>query len=179
LPTTTPKLTDRLALTAKILKKYLHYDRKTGLLTWLVTTGSARAGDVAGCLSSKGYVKVGLLGHCYFAHRLAWLHSTGAWPADQLDHRNCQRADNRRRNLREATRSQNGANSGSLSPRNTSGFRGAVWHDGRWEAVVKSQGRIRYFGRYDTAAAAGQAAATARAEIFGAFAPTTINRKAA
>jgi len=51
---------------------------------------------------------------------------TRKWPAYAVDHRNLDKGDNRWDNLREATRSQNMANT-SLPSTNTSGFKGVIW----------------------------------------------------
>lgn len=59
------------------------------------------------------------------------------------DHKNGNGLDNRRRNLRVATVSQNAANR-PKSCTNTSGFKGVSrWHDGRWQSGIKiNQKRI-------------------------------------
>lgn len=62
-------------------------------------------------------------------------------PDLQVDHINHNRIDNRRENLRLATRSQNQAN-------NTSGYKGVVWNQGKWEVRIRYQERKLYLGRY-------------------------------
>lgn len=70
-------------------------------------------------------------------------------PAElQVDHINHTRIDNRRENLRLATRSQNQAYK-KLQVNNTSGYKGVIWNKNRWEVRIRYQGRKLYLGRYD------------------------------
>lgn len=94
-------------LTQQRLKELLHYDPDTGVFTWL--TGQ-RAGLVAGSMYGFGYIMI-KINQCRFcAHRLAFLYIDGEFPADDVDHINRIRDDNRWRNLRRATAKQNQEN---------------------------------------------------------------------
>ena len=117
-------------ITQASLKEILHYDPDTGLFTRRVRRGKRwQPGTIAGTLS-HGYIWVSLDGRKYAAQRLAFLYITGHWPPHDSDHRNGIRDDNRWRNLRAATRSQNNANSGP-SIRSKSGLKGVVRVDKR------------------------------------------------
>lgn len=152
-----------------ILRTRLHYDPETGIFTW---KDGQRAGHVAGGLCKKGYRLITISKHNrYYAHRLAWLYVHGAWPdADELDHENGNRDDNRLANLRPATRSNNKANS-RLSKRNSSGLKGATYSNqaGKWMAQI-FKGRRFHLGFFDTAAEAHAAYVAAARELFGEFA---------
>ena len=76
-------------------------------------------------------------GSRYRAHRLAWLYMTGEWSRGDIDHINTYKADNRFCNLREATRSQNSANSPKQC-NNVSGFEGVSWvkRDRKWRSDI-------------------------------------------
>lgn len=145
-------------ITAARLRQLLHYDKNTGVFTWSVARYCVRAGAVAGALNPDGYIQIKVDGRTYGAHRLAWLYVYGAWPALQIDHANRTRADNRIDNLREVTISQNQQNT-SLSPRNTSGFRGVSWQKSsqRWHAYIKVDGKRKHLGYFEDAAAAHDA----------------------
>ena len=88
----------------------------------------------------------------------------------QVDHINCNGLDNRRVNLRLATRSQNQHNRGASS-NNTSGFKGVTWHEGnkKWQAQIAFCGKHKYLGGYDTAEAAHAAYAEASSKYHGEF----------
>lgn len=87
----------------------------------------------------------------------------------EVDHINGNGLDNRRANLRPASRSQNAANRG-MDPRNESGFRGVTWHRGKWRACITAQGRAIHLGYFtDTTAAAMAYDAAARLH-FGPYA---------
>ncbi len=73
------------------LKALLHYDPASGVFTWVA---GQRSGCVAGAMW-KGYISVRIAGRNYQVHRLAWLYMTGEWPADEIDHKNTVRDDNR------------------------------------------------------------------------------------
>lgn len=66
-----------------------------------------------------------------------------------MDHRNGDGLDNRRANLRLATRSQNMYNR-RINMNNTSGFKGVVWHDkaNKWAARIKVNKRCMYLGLF-------------------------------
>lgn len=61
-------------------------------------------------MSSSGYIQIQFKQRRYAAHRIAWYLFHGIPPADQIDHINCDRTDNRIANLRAANSSQNKAN---------------------------------------------------------------------
>lgn len=125
-------------LTAPRAREVLDYDKETGLLTWRVATGRrARVGEIAGHITTNGYLSVGIDGQCLQSHRVIWLWMTGAWPKDQIDHINLVRADNRWVNLREASLTQNNRNTSTRSD-NKSGVKGVSWHEklGKWRVRV-------------------------------------------
>lgn len=96
---------------------------------------------------------------------------TGAWPLEDIDHANMNRADNRFFNLREANRTENFANK-KKSSRNTSGYKGVCWvaaHQ-KWMAQIKKNGKSKFLGYYDSPLVAHQAYCVAAIELFGSFA---------
>ena len=110
-------------ITQARLKEVLRYDPNTGDFTWLVRVGGmVSVGGKAGT-GQKGYVRIGIAGKGYQAHRLAFLYMTGKWPTKEVDHANGNRSDNRWQNLREASHSENQCNSGP-SVNSATGFKG-------------------------------------------------------
>lgn len=161
-------------LTAERLRSLMAYDPETGIFVRLVSAGCRAAGSEVGLAhpsTPTGYVMMGVDGRLYKAHRLAWLYVYGEWPAKDLDHRDGNRANNAIGNLREATESQNAANSG-LRRHNTSGFRGVSWNSraGKWKAAIVVRGRTRHLGFFADAAEAGAVYEEAAAREFGEFA---------
>lgn len=148
------------------LKELLHYDPETGVFTWAVSRSGVRIGDVAGCLKRNGYRYIGVDGRDYLAHRLAWLYMTGLWPADQIDHINGVKDDNRLVNLREATHLQNHQNR-ALDVKNTSGFLGVSWHrvTEKWRAYISVGGQQKHLGLFTRPEDAYAAHLTAKAEL--------------
>ena len=117
---------------------------------WKVQVSSrVMVGAVAGCLSVKGYRVINVDGKQYFAHRLAWLYVHGRWPVDQLDHINGVTDENRIKNLREATQSENLQNR-SVQRNNKSGHPGVCWNSmrGKWQAHITIEGRHYFLGRF-------------------------------
>lgn len=159
-------------LTPTLLKAALDYDPSTGIFRWKTDRRAPiRAGDIAGTYNAKGYRQI-TLGRTYGAHRLAWLYMTGAWPVEQIDHKNGIRDDNRWCNLREATNAENCAARG-IKTNNRLGLKG-VYRAGSKFAVCLYKGSERfYLGRFDTQEAASTAYAKAANDIHGDFANTT------
>ena len=92
----------------------------------------------------------------------------GLEPGDSRegDHRNGDRLDNRRENLRVVTRAQNQQNLRAKKAGATSRFRGVYFSRkaGKWCANVKVAGRSHHIGTFLTEEQAGAAAAGFRAE---------------
>lgn len=151
-------------LTAERLRDRLNYDPATGVFTWRKPLRRRNVGDAAGGPTEKGYVRIGIDGRMYMAHRLAWLHVHGSWPSGQLDHRNTIRSDNSIGNLRLATSAQNSANRSETH--NSTGFKGVKRKRGKFEATF----RKTYIGTFGTAEEAHRAYASAALSHFGEFA---------
>lgn len=116
-------------LSTEYLKEILHYEPSTGNFTWRVKMARRlTTGDIAGCAKGgTGYRVIRVCGRLFRAHRLAWLYMTGAFPKEHIDHRDGNPSNNKWKNLREVTRSQNMAN--SRTPVNSrSGMKGVSWH---------------------------------------------------
>tara|TARA_B110000977_G_scaffold201223_1_gene294837 strand:- start:937 stop:1482 length:546 start_codon:yes stop_codon:yes gene_type:complete len=155
-----------VALTQELLKGRLHYDKDTGIFTWLDVKGNPHRmrGKVAGCLLTTGYVQIELRVNdkrcTYRAHRLAWLYEYGEFPKGNLDHINHVKTDNRITNLRIVTQAENLRNM-SMSSRNTTGYTGVHFHKvtGKYCASVRvsyKQISLGYFENIEDAAKAAR-----------------------
>ena len=155
-------------LTAERLREVLEYNPATGVFVWKARTARAvTVGALAGGVTNHGYAHITIDNERYVAHRLAWLYMTGAWPEEEVDHKNGLRADNRWCNLRAATTKQNRENR-EKAPSNTSGMRGVSWVRSRqnWLAQIKSYGVNRNLGRFPTLVDAAAARLRAEREMF-------------
>lgn len=167
-------MVDLNALTADELRRVLSYCPKTGEFRWLAKTGTAnrvKAGQLAGSVS-LGYVKIQVFGRRYFAHRLAWLYVMGAWPREDIDHKDGNRANNTWSNLREATDSQNMRNAKPILG-TRAGLKGVTYlpKKGLFNARITADGGRRIsLGCYKTADEAHSAYAAKANELFGEFA---------
>lgn len=102
-------------------------------------------------LHSKGYVKAGR----QYLHRMVLgIKDTKI----SVDHKNGNKQDNRRENLRKATHAQNLWNAGRRS-HNKSGFKGVYKCSttGRYRAEIRANKKRINLGRFATAEAAAQA----------------------
>jgi HNH endonuclease/AP2 domain len=145
-----PKRGYRTDLTAERLREVIEYNPETGEFRWKKTLGSrAQSGKIAGSLDHQGYRIIRVNGTTYQAHRLVFLWMTGCWPAADIDHIDGNKANNRWENLREATPSQNVANS-RRNRKNKSGFKGVHAQHGKWVASITVNGRCIYLGYFDT-----------------------------
>jgi len=167
-------------LTAERLREVLAYDASSGQFVWKVRPAQRiKAGAVAGTKNNQGYWAIRVDGNKHGAHRLAWLYVYGHWPADQIDHRNGVRDDNRICNLREATLSENQQNRKPNS-NNASGHAGVYWYKrGRkWQASICIDGDLIHLGYFDQKADAVEARAKAKSNLHQ-FQPVARSSEAA
>jgi len=163
-------------LTLERLKQVYFYDPETGEFLRLLETnshmGTAKVGEAAGSVSGERYVRIGLDGKVYRAHRLAVFYMTGEWPI-RVDHEDLDGTNNRWKNLRPATVSQNQANT-SRRKDNTSGFKGvSKTASETWQAVIWVRKKKLCLGTYATPHEAFAAYKSAHEKHFGAFSRTT------
>lgn len=90
---------------------------------------------------------------------------------DLTDHHNGDGLDNRRENLREASKALNGANQ-NPQVGCSSRFKGVAWDASRskWKAYVKVDGKIRNLGRFSDEIDAAKTYNAAALEAWGEFA---------
>lgn len=119
-------------------------------------------------LTSAGYPGARIDGRTVLMHRLL---CPSDWTA--VDHANGDKLDNRRINLRAATKSQNGAN---IRPRGASGYKGVTRHGRGWAAALTAHGTRRYLGTFDTAEDAARAYDTAALAVWGDYARLNLDQ---
>lgn len=166
------KIARRGDLTASMVRELLNYEPETGRFIYKRDVRRIKSGSEAGCIEPKnGYRIIGIRGHNYHAHRLAWLVTHGHWPKEQIDHINGTPADNRIANLREATPSQNMWNS-ARPKNNTSGVKGVSWSAvySKWAAAIKVERRNINLGMFATKQEAAEAYRAAARKFHGEFA---------
>jgi hypothetical protein len=136
------------------LRSNIHYDPTTGIWTWKIShqRGYVKKGKRAGNLcKTSGYRRICINHILYRSSRLAWFYMTGEWPSTDVDHENNDMSDDRWRNLRLATDSNNGMNQ-SLRNDNTSGFKGVCYMKscGQYMARIGVNSRKIYLGIFYT-----------------------------
>lgn len=104
-----------------------------------------------------------------------WMHRViaGLPPEDARmpDHRNGNKLDNRRLNLRISTETQNNRNA-RRAKTNTSGYKGVHWEGrrNRWRAQIQARGTRKNLGYFHTAEQAHEFYCLAADLLFGEFA---------
>lgn len=93
-----------------------------------------------------------------------------------IDHRNRDRLDCRRKNLRCISRSQSQWNKNKYRT-NTSGYKGVTFDKGRWKAQIQALGVRYYLGMFATAVEAAQAYDEAAVALHGEFAVLNFARR--
>lgn len=155
----------RHALEAEELRRKVDYDPDTGIMTLKATGKGYVTGRVVGHKHHKGYLIYTFNSKKYGMHRLAWLHYYGQWPEHEIDHINGNKADNRICNLRDVPRLLNAQNRPNPLPNNKLGITGVKAKNGRFQAQIRVDGKMKHLGMFDTASEASNAYQTAKAKF--------------
>lgn len=162
------------------LRECFDYNPETGALTWkhrprehfqsdhiwLIWLANF-AGKIAGSHSDR-YVRVGIDGRHLYGHRIIWAMQTGAWPNDEIDHRERDKLNNRWEMLRPATHQQNGFNHPGWKGRDLP--KGVTRCRKRFAAAISVDRRRLHLGVFDTPEEANTAYRKAADAHFGEFA---------
>jgi hypothetical protein len=154
------------------VKELLSYDADTGIVSRKIGVGNRwPAGPLNTMPNSAGYLRVRIDGARCFVHRLVWVIATGAYPVGDIDHINCNKADNRLSNLRQARRSENCCNKPARKD-NKAGVKGIHWDKKQkaWRAEIEFEGRRFHLGSFRSAEDAAEAYRYAALERHGRFA---------
>lgn len=142
------------------LREVFSYDPLTGVFHW---ASVMKAGKEAGCVDHLGYLVLTVHRVRYKAHRVAFAFMHGRWPVGIVDHVNGCALDNSAFNIREVTPQQNRQNQRRARSDSKTGIQGVVNAPGnRFAAVLKSGGKRRRIGTFDTAQAAHEAYCAAK-----------------
>lgn len=176
---------NRIECPVALLRELLTYDRRTGHLFWKrrdakhFASDSSRdpesqakqfntafAGKAAGGLSDDGYARLYINGRSYLAHRVIYALVTGKWPADEIDHENGVKGDNRWANIRPVDRLTNAKNLATRAD-NLSGITGVGWYPNtrKWRVRITDRGRTITVGSFASFEAACAARASAQAKL--------------
>ena len=164
-----------MRLTAGRAREAFDYDPLTGQLIWKIEpkSGNRHLGDIAGTITKKGYVLIGIDREQIHAPRVIWLIVHGVELDKEPDHRDGDPSNNRLANLRPATSSQQKRNK-CVQSNNRSGLKGAFYHEAhkgkKWRSQIKVGKRLIFLGYHYTAEEAHAAYGASALEHFGEFA---------
>ena len=148
------------------LREMFEYDHAVGTLRWRVNRRSVKAGEIAGCAHSEGYVVIRFDGELYFAHRLIYALCHGRITSEVIDHVNGCRNDNRIENLRLVSASTNQQNLRKSLSNNKIGLLGVTrTPQGRFKAQISAPGRPVHIGHYDSPEEAHAAYVAVKREV--------------
>lgn len=136
-------------LTQKRLKEVLAYNPSTGVFRWRESGRGRKADLSAGTLNSHGYLQIRIDRKIHLVHRLVFLYVDGYLPENGVDHKDRNKTNNRRDNLREVSNQCNLRNTGNYC-HNTSGVKGVCWEKSRnkWRASIGIDGKSKNLGLY-------------------------------
>jgi hypothetical protein len=114
--------------------------------------------------TKKGYARAGVKDPATGKIKMTLMHCA-IMGARGIDHRNGDKVDNQRSNLRLATQAQNAQNQVTRKA-TRSGVRGVTYHEGsgRWQANCRLDGHLHYLGKYSSVAEAEAAVVAFRLE---------------
>lgn len=148
-------------ITQKRLKELVSYNQDSGKFFWKKRDGENKSknnynerfnsrfsGVEAGNKDPSGYIKIRIDKKLYGAHRLVILYTEGFLP-DFADHKDRDRSNNARKNIRVATKLKNQQNR-SPSKNSTSKFVGVFWDKSKsmWSCSIKHAYKFVYRKRF-------------------------------
>lgn len=151
------------------LKEYLSCDPKLGILTWIKPKQKIIVGQRAGYERKDGYRVLMFDYVLYLEHHIIWFFHYGYWPFHDIDHKNLKTGDNRIKNLRKSSTSQNLQNKNKQS-NNTSGYKGVHVFKDRWRASIGANNVVYSLGAFTDPVEAARAYNAKAIELHGAFA---------
>lgn len=129
-----------------------------------------KVSHITWCLNSYGhvvsnkYIREGVYENISL-HRVI----TNAAPGQIIDHKDGDKLNNTKDNLRKATVAENSRNVG-INSRNTTGYKGVSAYRGRYHANIVFNGVNKYLGSYKKADDAAKAYNISAERLFGEFA---------
>ena len=151
----------------------LHYremisiDVGRGAIAFIDADDFPHVGRYTWRVRDDGYVQRTWMSQYTMRHELLHRFVMNAGPGELVDHRNGDRWDCRKENLRVATLSQNAANRASLAGRT---WKGIFQHGETWKARIKVDQQSIYLGCFSTPEEAALAYDIAAKKLFGEFA---------
>jgi hypothetical protein len=150
-----------------------NYEYRDGCLYRTTVRGGEAIGKKAGWLTvcnKKQYWKLSVMKKTVYLHQAIFLMHHKYVPK-YIDHIDGVSTNNKIENLREATQSQNAANS-KLNSANTSGFKGVTFRKDtkKWAAQIMKNGKHISLGCYKTKEDAYQAYIDGAKKHYGEFA---------
>lgn len=121
-----------------------NYNPETGDLTWAVRGRGRSLTKPVGTVR-KGYKEVMIGDKFYQVHRICFYKAYGYLP-EMVDHKDLNRGNNRKNNLRDATAKTNGQNR-PMQSNNRTGYKGVTPHRGKFAAQCSG----KYIGSFNTA----------------------------
>lgn len=122
---------------------------------WRISSTKRKNLQAFNTLSEQGYLKgVIFRSKTLYAHAIVWAMFSGSW-ADEVDHIDHDKTNNKISNLRSVSRQENARNT-SLRPNNTSGANGVYFNKlaKKWCAYIKANNRtvpLGYFASFEDA----------------------------
>lgn len=132
----------------EIMKEYFSCDFEKGLVMRIKKSGTrGKIGNVIKSKTGDGYIVLSFQGKRTLIHRFIFYCYHGTlYPL--IDHKNTIRDDNKIKNLRVATHSQNMQNMIKPSSNNTTGYLGVSWNtkNEKYHAQINANGKVRHIG---------------------------------
>ena len=131
------------------LNSLFEYNSSTGILTRKAKTNDSQSiGEAIGCLRDDGYLGTKIFNKSELVHRIIWKMENGT-DANNIDHINGLKSDNRIENMRSVTHHENMKNK-RKGKNNKSGAVGVNWLDRtkKWVASIRVNKKTIHLGSF-------------------------------